>query len=234
MAGRRAVGRPRRPRARHQRADAGRALNPDFGQVEADTVVLNLSTFETSFPEKRPFFLEGIDAFATVRPLVYTRRIGRQPVTPVLIVDGEAGRAARIRRRSTARRSWSGRSATRNTVGLMSALTGPNDVEIIDGDGVRTLRRLDPWTTFNIARLKRKLPRTPRSACSRRRSTASRRRCRSAPPARARRPAPRRALHQRRLRLQHRRPLAIPRGRLRGRLAGGRHDAAQRPAALPA
>ena len=42
-------------------------------------MVLNLSTFETFFPEKRPFFLEGIDVFATVRPLVYTRRIGRQP-----------------------------------------------------------------------------------------------------------------------------------------------------------
>ena len=52
-------------------------LNPDFGQVEADAVVLNLSTFETFFPEKRPFFLEGIDTFADIRPLVYTRRIGR-------------------------------------------------------------------------------------------------------------------------------------------------------------
>jgi hypothetical protein len=53
---------------------------PGLRQVEADTVLLNLSTFETTFPEKRHFFLEGIDVFATVRPLVYTRRIGRQPV----------------------------------------------------------------------------------------------------------------------------------------------------------
>ncbi|HWE31622.1 MAG TPA: DUF5916 domain-containing protein, partial [Polyangia bacterium] len=35
-------------------------INPDFGQVEADQVVLNLSTFELFFPEKRPFFLEGV------------------------------------------------------------------------------------------------------------------------------------------------------------------------------
>src|SRR6185295_2430449 len=33
-------------------------VNPDFGQVEADPAVLNLSVFETFFPEKRPFFLE--------------------------------------------------------------------------------------------------------------------------------------------------------------------------------
>ena len=34
-------------------------INPDFGQVEADPSVLNLSVFETFFEEKRPFFLEG-------------------------------------------------------------------------------------------------------------------------------------------------------------------------------
>src|SRR5205823_5100003 len=35
-------------------------LNPDFAQVEADQLVLNLATYETYYPEKRPFFLEGI------------------------------------------------------------------------------------------------------------------------------------------------------------------------------
>ena len=34
------------------------AINPDFGQVEQDPAVLNLSVFETFFPEKRPFFIE--------------------------------------------------------------------------------------------------------------------------------------------------------------------------------
>ena len=34
-------------------------VNPDFGQVEADPAVINLTQFETSFPEKRPFFIEG-------------------------------------------------------------------------------------------------------------------------------------------------------------------------------
>ncbi|MDQ3082861.1 MAG: DUF5916 domain-containing protein, partial [Gemmatimonadota bacterium] len=34
-------------------------INPDFGQVEVDPAVVNLSAFETFFPEKRPFFVEG-------------------------------------------------------------------------------------------------------------------------------------------------------------------------------
>lgn len=40
-------------------------LNPDFGNVESDDVVVNLTAFETFFPEKRSFFLEGQDIFNT-------------------------------------------------------------------------------------------------------------------------------------------------------------------------
>jgi Domain of unknown function (DUF5916)/Carbohydrate family 9 binding domain-like len=67
-------------------------LNPDFGQVEADQRVLNLSTFETFFPEKRPFFTEGLDLFQSplrinfggayggdAYQVFYSRRIGRPP-----------------------------------------------------------------------------------------------------------------------------------------------------------
>ncbi len=68
-------------------------INPDFGQVEVDPAVLNLSQFETFFPEKRPFFTEGASIFsfgsgpAHFRAnfnffgpsLFYSRRIGRKP-----------------------------------------------------------------------------------------------------------------------------------------------------------
>ena len=54
-------------------------VNPDFGQVELDQPVLNLSTYETMFPERRPFFLEGTDLFETEFTLFYSRRIGRPP-----------------------------------------------------------------------------------------------------------------------------------------------------------
>ena len=56
-------------------------VNPDFGQVEADPATLNLSTFETVFEERRPFFLEGTQIFdlnyaSGDGALLYTRRIG--------------------------------------------------------------------------------------------------------------------------------------------------------------
>jgi hypothetical protein len=56
-------------------------VNPDFGQVEADPAVLNLTTFETFFPERRPFFLEGTSIFDYLfapgdGPILHTRRIG--------------------------------------------------------------------------------------------------------------------------------------------------------------
>lgn len=64
-------------------------INPDFGQVEADPSVLNLSAFEQFFEERRPFFLEGagIFRFSTAcsdiengcTGLFYSRRIGRSP-----------------------------------------------------------------------------------------------------------------------------------------------------------
>jgi len=66
-------------------------INPDFGQVEADPGVLNLSAFETFFQERRPFFVQGAGTFqfnvnctavndcSTGEGLVYTRRIGRAP-----------------------------------------------------------------------------------------------------------------------------------------------------------
>ncbi len=60
------------------------SMLPDFGQVEADQVVLNLTTTEVEYPEKRPFFLQGMDLFQTPVQLLYTRRIGRAADSPVL------------------------------------------------------------------------------------------------------------------------------------------------------
>ncbi|MDR0788287.1 MAG: carbohydrate binding family 9 domain-containing protein [Gemmatimonadota bacterium] len=65
-------------------------FNPDFGQVEVDPAVINLTAFETRFEERRPFFVEGTEIFrfgqggptgSTGRPaeLAYSRRIGRAP-----------------------------------------------------------------------------------------------------------------------------------------------------------
>ena len=62
-------------------------VNPDFGQVEADPAIFNLSAFEQSVTERRPFFLEGTGIFRldltcnddVCNGLFYPRRIGRVP-----------------------------------------------------------------------------------------------------------------------------------------------------------
>jgi hypothetical protein len=65
-------------------------INPDFGQVEVDPAVVNLTQYETYFPERRPFFVEGSEIFRYGFPgfemgsndmgdLFYSRRIGRAP-----------------------------------------------------------------------------------------------------------------------------------------------------------
>ncbi|MBT4494662.1 MAG: hypothetical protein HOC70_15570 [Gammaproteobacteria bacterium] len=75
-------------------------VNPDFGAVESDDVVINLTATETFFPEKRLFFVEGQDVFVTSprartqsmgvgntgtpTTLINTRRIGGKPLEPEL------------------------------------------------------------------------------------------------------------------------------------------------------
>jgi hypothetical protein len=67
-------------------------VNPDFGQVEVDPAVVNLTQFETFYPEKRPFFTEGFQIFSfgdspapehwnftSLPTFFYSRRIGRSP-----------------------------------------------------------------------------------------------------------------------------------------------------------
>ena len=55
-------------------------VNPDFGQVEADPAEVNLSAFETFFPERRPFFTEGQQMLqGNGPPFYYSRRIGAPP-----------------------------------------------------------------------------------------------------------------------------------------------------------
>ena len=53
-------------------------VNPDFAQVEADQLEINLTRFPTRFPERRPFFVEGNSFFETPSELFYSRRIGRE------------------------------------------------------------------------------------------------------------------------------------------------------------
>jgi hypothetical protein len=115
-------------------------INPDFGQVEADPVVLNLSSFETFFPEKRPFFLEGAGMLGTDIRLIHSRRIGQRTT------NFGAGSTITLRNGTThevahaplfvpiyAAARVSGTLGERFSLNALSAVTGPERVEVSDG-----------------------------------------------------------------------------------------------------
>lgn len=139
-------------------------LNPDFGQVEVDPAVVNLTAFETFFPERRPFFVEGSDIFqfGTTRSFnnygfyqyFYTRRIGRSPQRrlfgPALSFadapqETTIGVAAKVSGKT--RGGWS--------VGLLDALTMPEKARFLDEAGDRRTTEVEPLSNYLVARLKR-------------------------------------------------------------------------------
>jgi len=81
-------------------------VNPDFGQVEADPSVVNLSSFETFFQERRPFFVEGTGIFSfgvncnivncSGEGLFYSRRVGRDPQLRGVYGDAQSPTSSRI------------------------------------------------------------------------------------------------------------------------------------------
>ena len=133
------------------------AILPDFAQVEADQVLLNLSNLEIHFPEKRRFFLEGIDTFSTPEvQILYTRRIGRaapdlalQPGERLVDVPAPADIYGALK--------VTGHVGDRWEVGALSALTARNLVDVQKADGTRERRLADPLTAFNVLRVKRAL-----------------------------------------------------------------------------
>jgi hypothetical protein len=117
------------------------AVNPDFGQVEADEVVLNLTRFETFFPEKRPFFLERSDIFATPIQTFHSRRIG-QPLAgtypgAAIPSDGETltARGEPAAPGIHGAGKLTGRLTERVSVGALLAVTGPERVAAESADG---------------------------------------------------------------------------------------------------
>jgi hypothetical protein len=132
-------------------------INPDFGQVEADQLILNLSTVELMFPEKRPFFLSGMDDFVTTVPIFYSRRIGRTPIAPPLRALGGGQEVlydypqptpvfGALKFAGDVGRGWN--------VAAISALTGPNLVDVVAPDGARASRLTDPLTSYDVVRVR--------------------------------------------------------------------------------
>jgi len=136
------------------------AVNPDFGQVEVDPAVINLTAFETRFEEKRPFFVEGagnfriapgLRSFYAARELMYTRRIGRAPQIKLpsdvrqVPVTTDIIAAAKLTGRTEA--GW--------TIGLLDALTDEMHGLYLDDTGARRSGVVEPRTNYLIGRVSR-------------------------------------------------------------------------------
>ena len=144
------------------------SVNPDFGQVEVDPAVVNLSAFETFFPEKRPFFLEGSDVFdfGSVRSnnsfnsttFLYSRRIGRTPIRAgsirsdpdVAYADApEQTRILGAAKVTGKRGPW--------TIGVLDALTAREQARVVDHDGAFGDAPVEPRTNYFAGRVRRDL-----------------------------------------------------------------------------
>jgi len=141
-------------------------VNPDFGQVEVDPAVVNLSAFETFFPERRPFFIEGADLFKfgvtrsynyfnTTLPF-HARRIGRAP--SLSLSGGQYGFVntpsqttidAALKLTGKTRKGWS--------IGFLDAVTSEEHARYVDTLGVERKDPVEPLANYAVARVSREL-----------------------------------------------------------------------------
>ncbi len=138
-------------------------VNPDFGQVEVDPAVINLSAYETYYQEKRPFFIEGaniFDAFGrggvnnvnninwSSPSFFYSRRIGRAP-------QGCVSRNGYVDYpdRSTILGAFklSGRIGSGWNFGFINVLTSREYAEI-DAEGQRFQEEIEPFSYYGVLR----------------------------------------------------------------------------------
>lgn len=133
-------------------------INPDFGQVEADPADINLTAFETFFPERRPFFVEGSGFFnqwMVIGQPFYSRRIGRSPQGAVSPPPG--GTIERPDRTTIlGAAKLTGKSAAGLGLGLLSAVTGSERANLRNENGVIIDEPvIEPLTHYFAGRVER-------------------------------------------------------------------------------
>ncbi|MFO7620359.1 MAG: DUF5916 domain-containing protein [Bacteroidales bacterium] len=132
-------------------------VNPDFGQVESDPSVMNLTAFETFYEEKRPFFLEGLTIFDyefNNQTLFYSRRIGHSPSRNINPAEGSF---IRMPDKTTILDAvkFSGTNAKGLSVGFIQSLTTNEYAKISDTDGGSSTAIVEPMTNYMIARVQK-------------------------------------------------------------------------------
>ena len=126
-------------------------LVPDFGQVQSDNQVLNLTPFEVQFNENRQFFTEGTELFSK-GDLFYSRRIGSNPtyLGEATLNTGEKFVKYPAESKLLNATKISGRTAKGLGIGFFNALTNRMEATIEDSEGNRRFVETQPLTNYNI------------------------------------------------------------------------------------
>jgi hypothetical protein len=130
-------------------------VNPDFGQVEADPAVVNLTAFEVFFPERRPFFIEGDQLLQGRGPRYYfSRRIG---APPGFEAEGDFVDAADLTTILGAAK-LTGRLNSGLSLGALGALTANEYASVFDTLSAETEKvRIEPLAGWGVLRLQQEL-----------------------------------------------------------------------------
>ncbi len=130
-------------------------VNPDFGQVEADPSILNLTSYEVFYDEKRPFFLEGksiLEYNADQDMLYYSRRIGH---APSYYPDLEENENISIPDNTSIINALklTGKNKKGLSLGVVNSMTSKEQATISSDIG-KTKVAVEPFTNYFIGRLK--------------------------------------------------------------------------------
>ena len=128
-------------------------LIPDFGQVQSDNRVLNLTPFEQKFSENRAFFTEGTELFNKGN-LFYSRRIGAQPIhfydaySQTVGTESVAENPAQSKLINATK--ISGRTQKGLGIGFLNAITKPQYAIIVNNAKQKRKYQTDPLTNYNV------------------------------------------------------------------------------------
>ena len=130
-------------------------VNPDFGQVEADPSVLNLSAFETFYDEKRPFFSEGANFFQHKLNLFHSRRIGGAP--NYFLPD--SGDLENLSDNTTIIGAFKliGSTMSGWNYGMINAITSEENADLISSDNKMESLLVEPQTNYSVGRIEKSI-----------------------------------------------------------------------------